>query len=128
MPLYELFCLAKPGLGKPHLASMISSIGKKVLASGGVLTDVKSHGEQALAYDIRRPGERYSQAHIWQVTFASTPEVLKDIDHSLRVDETVLRWIVQKREYLDRLPNTHRVAKMAHLAAVPEQPADAQQT
>lgn len=73
MPLYELFCLAKPGLGKPHLASMISSIGKKVLASGGVLTDVKSHGEQALAYDIRRPGERYSQVRCgsaYQPSFA----------------------------------------------------------
>lgn len=61
MPVYELFCLAKPALGKAQLASMITDIGKMVLSSGGVLTDVRSYGKQQLAYDIRRPGERYPE-------------------------------------------------------------------
>lgn len=61
MPLYELFCLAKPALTKPQLASMMTNIGKMVFSSGGVVTDVRSFGAQGLAYEIRRPGERYNE-------------------------------------------------------------------
>lgn len=56
---------------------------------------------------------------MWQLTFAAKQDVLSEIDHTLRVDESVLRWIVQKRKYLDNLPNTHRVSKMAQLVDQP---------
>ncbi|KAK2076221.1 hypothetical protein QBZ16_001153 [Prototheca wickerhamii] len=117
MPLYELFCLAKPALTKPQLASMMTNIGKMVFSSGGVVTDVRSFGAQGLAYEIRRPGERYNEANVWQLTFAAPAGVLPEVDHALRVDETVLRWVVQKRKYLERLPNTYRISKMSKLAA-----------
>jgi small subunit ribosomal protein S6 len=61
MPLYELFCLAKPRLGKAVLSDIIKLAGRTVLDKGGVITDVKSFGEQKLAYEIRRPGEKYEE-------------------------------------------------------------------
>lgn len=61
MPLYELFCLAKPRLGKAVLGDIIKLAGRTVLDKGGVITDVKSFGEQKLAYEIRRPGEKYEE-------------------------------------------------------------------
>lgn len=64
MPLYELFCLARPRLGKSQLADIIKLAGRTVLDKGGVITDVKSFGEQRLAYEIRKPGERHSQVRI----------------------------------------------------------------
>lgn len=60
MPLYELFCLAKPGLGK-RLGDVIKIAGRKVIDEGGVLTDIKYFGEQPTAYEIRKPGEKYSE-------------------------------------------------------------------
>lgn len=53
---------------------------------------------------------------MWQLTFAAPPQVLQEVDHALRVDETVLRWIVQKRQFLERLPNTYRIAQLTKLA------------
>jgi len=64
MPLYELFCLAKPQLKKVQLAEMISLAGRAVLEKGGVITDIKSFGEQRLAYGIRKPGAVYEKASL----------------------------------------------------------------
>lgn len=56
------------------------------------------------------------QTHMWQITFASQSSALEDLDHNLRVNDDVLRWIVIKRQMLERLPNSHKVSKLAHLA------------
>jgi small subunit ribosomal protein S6 len=61
MPLYELICLCKPGLPRPELAAVMQRLGELVLNKGGVLTSIKSFGELRLAYDIRRPFEKYRQ-------------------------------------------------------------------
>ena len=50
---------------------------------------------------------------MWQLTFASSPKVLTEIDHALRIDERVLRWAVLKRRHLSPLPNPFRVARAA---------------
>lgn len=50
---------------------------------------------------------------MWQVNFAASPKTLQDIDHTLRVDERVLRWIVLKRRPYNRLPTPHTVARKA---------------
>lgn len=167
--LYELFCLAKPQLSKAHLGQIIKAASLAVLNQGGVVTDIKSFGEQPLAYDIRKPGSKHSevstagvaievlgvvvegrlpiimtapscchgtpaivlqgrnppalpaapQAAMWQLTFAGNPKVLADIDHTLRVDERVLRWIVMKRRAFENLPNPYKVARAAEKVAVP---------
>ena len=64
MPLYELFCLVQPRLGKARLAEIIRLAGRAVLDKGGVITDIKSFGEQKLAYDIRRPGEVHREVRL----------------------------------------------------------------
>lgn len=61
MPFYELFCLARPGLARAARSDLMSSLGKKVLESGGIVTDVAAHGERRLAYEIRRPGMTFGE-------------------------------------------------------------------
>lgn len=61
MPVYELFCLARPGLAKQSLAAVIDKAGKAVFGSNGVLTDIKSFGERELAYPIRKAGSKFSE-------------------------------------------------------------------
>jgi small subunit ribosomal protein S6 len=61
MPLYEFLCLAKPALARPHLARMMQRVGELVMADGGIVTDVTSYGEQHLAYDIRKPFQKYEK-------------------------------------------------------------------
>jgi ribosomal protein S6 len=53
------------------------------------------------------------QADVWQLQFKAAPSVLEDVEHNLRVDERVLRYLIQKQPDLPTMPNTHRVQKMA---------------
>ena len=64
MPFYELFCLARPGLARASRSDMMTSLGKKVLEAGGFVTDVASHGERRLAYEIRRPGITFGEVRL----------------------------------------------------------------
>jgi hypothetical protein len=61
MPLYELLCLAQPALQRQDLVRMMRRVGDLVMDKGGVLTNIVSYGEQHLAYDIRRPFQRFSK-------------------------------------------------------------------
>eukprot|EP00955_Chlamydomonas_euryale_P024484 257937-Chlamydomonas_euryale.AAC.7 len=64
MPLYEIVCLAKPALARPHLARMMQRVGDLVMSDGGIVADVVSYGEQHLAYDIRKPFEKYDKVGV----------------------------------------------------------------
>mmetsp|Transcript_13102 Transcript_13102/g.23078 ORF Transcript_13102/g.23078 Transcript_13102/m.23078 type:complete len:170 (-) Transcript_13102:988-1497(-) len=124
MPVYELLCLAKPAMPRAELVRMMQRVSEVVMQRGGVLTRVLSYGEQHLAVDIRRPFERYSKAHIWQMNFMVAPEALKDVNHELRVNTNVLRWVNIKRqfrmrgpEFLEHLQETEALRMADRLAA-----------
>ena len=50
---------------------------------------------------------------MWQLDFAAAPAVLKDLDHQLKVDDRVIRFVVLKRAMFGPLPTTHSVARHA---------------
>ncbi len=62
MPFYELLCLAKPSLQRSSLVRMIAELGKTVMQEGGIVTSVSSYGEQHLAYDLRKPFQKFDKA------------------------------------------------------------------
>ena len=68
MPLYELLCLARPQLPRDRLLRLIQGFGDVVYTSGGVVTKLTSYGEQYLAYDIRKSGNKYEQVRQVVVT------------------------------------------------------------
>jgi small subunit ribosomal protein S6 len=159
MPLYELFAVAKPALGKAAIGSMMKAVASKVMEQGGVVTDLRSYGERKLAYDIRQPNVRFAkvrgrravvlaaagpacmldggathhqpsgrvltrllpvphlQASMWQINFAANPKMLSELDHTLRVDERMLRWLVLKRLPYTPLPSPYSVARTAENVA-----------
>ncbi|PSC75436.1 mitochondrial ribosomal S6 [Micractinium conductrix] len=121
MPLYELFAVAKPRLagGQRALVEIMKAVGTQIQAANGVITDIKYYGERPLAYDIRQPGARYSEANMWQINFAASPKTLEEVHHTLRVDERMLRWLVVKRRPYDPLPSTVQVARAVEKVAVP---------
>ncbi|WPT10673.1 37S ribosomal protein MRP17 [Picochlorum sp. SENEW3] len=117
MPLYELFCLAKSRLTPVELKRLMAGAGKVILDKGGIITDVKSFGEQRLAYVIRRPGERYATASMWQMTFASGSDVVSEVEHGLRLDEGVIRWaVLKRRKDGEALPTSYKIARLAEEA------------
>ena len=61
MPVYELFCLARPALATKALAAIIQKAGRTVFSSSGVLTDVRSFGDREVAYPIHKAGSKYDK-------------------------------------------------------------------
>lgn len=62
MPLYEILCMARPLSARKELVEIVSRAGNAVLSSGGIVIDVKSYGQQTLAYTIKtRSGEKMRQ-------------------------------------------------------------------
>ncbi len=45
--------------------------------------------------------------------FMVDPAALEDLEHNLKVDERVLRYVLQKKDPLPRLPTTYKVSKLA---------------
>jgi ribosomal protein S6 len=58
--LYQLFCLARP-MAAGELSAMIQAVGRVVYSTGGVVCDVKSYGQQYLAYKIKGVRGKYEQ-------------------------------------------------------------------
>jgi ribosomal protein S6 len=46
---------------------------------------------------------------MWQMNFALSPDKLPEINHELRVNENVLRWIVMKRPATASLPTQRQM-------------------
>lgn len=58
--------------------------------------------------------------------FHVSPKTLAELDHSLRVNEDVLRWVVLKKKPFDRLPRTAAELETLQLA-IQEARAEAEQ-
>lgn len=50
---------------------------------------------------------------MWQLDFAAAPPVLKDVEHLLKVDDRVVRYVILRRSPFQPLPNTYKVANQA---------------
>ena len=53
------------------------------------------------------------QAEVFQMDFMVEPAALEDLEHNLKVDERMLRYVLQKKDPLPRLPTTYKVSKLA---------------
>lgn len=50
---------------------------------------------------------------MWQLAFMSAPTALAQLEHGLKVDDRILRYIIVKKRALTPMPNTYKVAKLA---------------
>lgn len=97
MPLYELLCLTRPELARPEITKIIQRIGTSVLSSGGIITDIKSYGNQLLAYDIRVPYKKFDEAYIWQMNMMVKTDMVTELVNDMRINDKILRWTFVKR-------------------------------
>ncbi len=66
MPLYELFCLARPQLQLAQSAELLRKTANAIFAGGGVLTDLKSFGVRPTAYKVSGAlaGEKHTEVSV----------------------------------------------------------------
>lgn len=61
MPLYELFCLARPSLAKAELSELLKRSCSTVLSGNGVITKIDSNGVIPLCHTIKKTHGHYSE-------------------------------------------------------------------
>ena len=60
MPLYELFCLARPTLFKNEVASLIRRTALSVMHSDGIVTEILYYGTVPLAKAVRSGNNHFT--------------------------------------------------------------------
>jgi ribosomal protein S6 len=61
MPLYEIFCLARPAMQRQELFKMIKRSCETVVAANGVITKITYNGVTILAYTIKNTHGHFSE-------------------------------------------------------------------
>ncbi len=66
---------------------------KDLISQNGSLTNVDEWGKRVLAYEIKKQNEGFYVIF----TFESKPDAIVEIERQLRLDESVLKFIVIKK-------------------------------
>lgn len=104
---YELIYIARPDLSDEDLLKILDR-------TRGIITDRDGHilvedewGKKKLAYEIKK----YAKGHFMYVLFLGTPEMVDEIERTMRIDEGCLRFLTVKVE--DRVHVAERIAAQA---------------
>ena len=86
---YELLLIITPDYDESEAAALTDQV-KSIIENGGTLLKVDPWGKKRLAYPIRKRSEGYYVLYI----FESAPSFVAELNQSLRVIETILRYMV----------------------------------
>lgn len=96
---YELLLIITPDYDESEAETLTNQV-KGIIENGGTLLKVDPWGKKRLAYPIQKRSEGYYVLYI----FESTPGFVAELNQSLRVIETILRYmVVQYEDDIDKL-------------------------
>ena len=114
MKPYELLLIITPDHDENEAEALTDQV-KGIIESGGTLLKIDPWGKKRLAYPIQKRSEGYYVLYI----FESAPSFVASLNQSLRVIETILRYmIVQYEDDVDKLKS--EIAAEAEKSAAPE--------
>ena len=90
---YELLLIITPDYDESEAEALTDQV-KGIIENGGTLLKVDPWGKKRLAYPIRKRSEGYYVLYI----FESAPSFVAQLSQSLRVIETILRYMVVRYE------------------------------
>ena len=99
MKPYELLLIITPDHDENEAEALTDQV-KGIIENGGTLLKLDPWGKKRLAYPIQKRSEGYYVLYI----FESAPSFVASLNQSLRVIETILRYmIVQYEDDIDKL-------------------------
>ena len=87
MRSYELMLILEPDVDERTVAPSLDKLLGVVRANGGTVDNVDIWGKRRLAYDIKKRSEGIYAV----VNMTTTPDVAKELDRQLGLNEAVLR-------------------------------------
>jgi small subunit ribosomal protein S6 len=87
-PAYDLFVLIDADAPEERRSGILDGIKQQIASGGGELKSDVDWGMRKLAFEISHRGDAYY--HLYQLE--ADPELLKTLEHSLSIDDAVLRY------------------------------------
>ncbi|MDR1774999.1 MAG: 30S ribosomal protein S6 [Actinomycetes bacterium] len=97
MKAYELLVIFNPTLSEDDRAAALERATKLVGDGGSVIDEVNEWGKQKLAYEINK----IKDGDYVLFDFHANPEHVAEIDRVLRITDTVVRFMMVRREDKD---------------------------
>lgn len=124
---YELLLIITPDYDESEAEALTNQV-KGIIENSGTLLKVDPWGKKRLAYPIRKRSEGYYVLYI----FESAPSFVAELNQSLRVIETILRYmVVQYEDDINKLkaelaPEVEQTAPNTGEASEDTTPSDAE--
>lgn len=96
---YELYTVLTAGLEEEELEPLVERLNSIITNTGGEILEAQRKGRRRLAYYINHQGEGYDL--IYQLALPA--EAPASIERQLRLQENVLRYLLVRREDLEKL-------------------------
>ena len=100
MGLYELMVLVPPDLEEPSKNQITKFLKETIASAGGSISSDKDFGKRELAYPIVK--NSFAQYLYFEVEIP--PESVAVVDGKLRINETVIRHLLVKKEKVRKKP------------------------
>lgn len=118
--MYELFLALPAQLNEGQLKAKTEQIEEKIKAIGGKLKETFEIGRRPFAYPIITGGKRYNDGYFADFYFESSkPQALKTLEEQLRLEPTILKFLIVKQE---KIPEAHPLIKQPQPAASEKPP------
>lgn len=92
MRRYEQVCILRPSLSEEEITRIIDTTTQLILDDEGAIIFQNKWGMRKLAYPIKKE----SQGYYVLSDFASSPEVVAEIERKFRIDDAVLKYLTIK--------------------------------
>ena len=91
---YELTVIFSPEVSDDDMPSAVDKVSRFIAQKGGVVAEVNQWGKRRLAYPIGR----FIEGNYVFSRVQMEPQSIVDLEASLQLSESVLRYLVVKRE------------------------------
>jgi len=90
MRKYELMYIVRPDLDDENLRATREKVHSVITNNGGEIIEVNEMGKRRLAYEIKKVRDGVYTV----VTFNATPEVVNELDRTIKINDNVIRHMI----------------------------------
>jgi small subunit ribosomal protein S6 len=106
MRIYEELFIIKPDVPEEEADQLVETLQSHLISTGATVDKVEKWGKRRLAYRV----EKYREGSYVLFQFTGGPEIVKELERRLRVQDAVLKFItVRIDETLKRLEKRKKV-------------------
>jgi small subunit ribosomal protein S6 len=89
---YEMIYIVRPDLEDGDISTIQERTEKAIATEKGTLLKIDDWGKKKLAYEI----QKFSKGHFVLVNYLADPEVVAAVERTLRLDDSILRFLTVK--------------------------------